>query len=140
MGFFSVIFYAIKVIVAALLVIPLFLSKSTLISRDRIGIYLIVSVISTTLTVLSREMNSALIAASLFVAIGIVSLSQFQKEDSWQKALGTVIPLWLVAVIGMCVGAGMFLQAIILTIISFYIINYLPMLLSSDKQQVKSDE
>jgi len=140
MGFFSVIFYAIKVIVAALLVIPLFLSKSTLISRDRIGIYLIVSVISTTLTVLSREMNSASIAASLFVAIGIVSLSQFQKEDSWQKALGTVIPLWLVAVIGMCVGAGMFLQAIILTIISFYIINYLPMLLSSDKQQVKSDE
>jgi uncharacterized membrane protein YhiD involved in acid resistance len=42
-----------------------------------------------------------------------------------------------VAVIGMCVGAGMILQAIILTAIFYYIINYLPELLSGEKNSKK---
>lgn len=134
----SVIVFAFKIIAAVLLVIPLFLSKNAIISRDRIGIYLIMAVVSATITIISREMNSGIIAGSLFVAIGIVSLSQFQKKDNWLDALQAVAPFWLVAVIGMCVGAGMFLQAVILTAISYYIINYLPMLLGGDKRQTKS--
>ena len=137
---FTIIFYAIKIIVAAILVIPLFFSKTAVFSRDRLYVFLIVSVVATTLTVISHEMNSGLIAASLFVAIGIISLSQFRKEDNWQDALQSIAPLWLVAAIGMCVGAWMFWQAIILTAVSFYIINYLPVLLKSNKQKDTSQK
>lgn len=133
--FFSPIFFAVKILLAAFLVIPLFLSKNSPISRDRIGIFSIVSIVSATLTAISLELDTALLAASLFVAIGIVSLTQFQKEDKWIEALMSVAPFWLVAVIGMCVGAGMLLQAIILTAVSYYILDYLPMLVKSDKGQ-----
>jgi len=137
---FTIIFFAIKVFVAAILIIPLFLSKNSVISRDHIGVYIIVAIVSAIISSIAHEMNSGLIVAALFVAVGIVSLSQFQKEDNWQDALQSIAPFWLVAVIGMCVGAWKFWQAIILTAVSFYIINYLPLLLGRDQRKNNLDK
>ena len=69
--------------------------------------------------------------------MGIISFTEFQRSDEWLDGLTEIAPFWLVAVIGMCVGAGMILQAIILTAIFYYIINYLPELLSGEKNSKK---
>lgn len=126
---FKIIFFAVKIVLAALLVIPLFLSRYSPVSRDKIGVYSLVSVVSATVIVISSRMDSSLVAASLFIAVGIVSVTQFNKGDPWIEALRAVAPFWLVAIIGMCVGAGMLIQAVILVAISYYIINYVPTLL-----------
>ena len=138
---FSLIGFAIQVVAAAILVIPLFLSKNSPIPRERIGLFAIVSVVSATLTIVAARMDSGMVVAGLIVAIGIVSFSQFQKEDQWLDALWTVIPFWLVSAIGICVGVGvgMILPAIFLTGLSYYIINYLPMLLGGDKKTGESE-
>ncbi|MFQ6673774.1 MAG: hypothetical protein ACE5GH_03180 [Fidelibacterota bacterium] len=137
--FIKSIVFAIQIILAAVLVVPLFLSKNAPVPRERIGIYSIVSVVSATLIVISRDLHSGLVAASLFVAIGIISFGQFQKEDNWMDALQVVAPFWLVAGIGMCVGAGWLLRAVILTAVSYYIVNYLPILLGRDKGTGESE-
>ncbi len=131
---FGAIIFAIKIVFAAFLVIPLFLSKNLAIPRDKVAIYSVISIISAALTALSIKVGSGFIAASLFVAIGIVSYSQFKKEDQWMDVLQTIAPFWLVSVIGICVGAGMIIQAIILVGVSYYIVNYLPILLTKEKR------
>lgn len=127
------IVFAFKVILAALLVVPLFMSRHSPVSRESIGTYALISVVSAALTILSVRMHSGWIAGALVIAIGIVSYTQFQKEKKWQKALQLVAPFWLVAAIGMTVGAGRILSAVILTAVSYTIINYFPTLLFEDK-------
>ncbi|MFQ6676671.1 MAG: hypothetical protein ACE5LH_10100 [Fidelibacterota bacterium] len=131
--FIGTIVFAIKIILAAVLVVPLFLSKQSPVSRERIGIYSLISIVCAAVTTLAYRMNSGWVAAALFIAVGIISYSQFQKEEVWQTALQAVAPLWLVAAIGMSVGAGMVLPAIILTAVAYYVINHLPILLTQDK-------
>lgn len=130
---FSAIGFAIQIFLSGLLVIPLSFTKTNLISRDKVSIYALASIVACTLIIISREIGQELLSGSLFIAIGIISYSQLQKEKNWVNALQSVIPLWIVTVIGMCVGAWMFLQAVILTVISYYVINFLPTLLNQNQ-------
>ena len=129
--------FAIKIIIAAGLIIPLSLPKTSLIKADKIGIYALLSVAASAVTSISKSLETGIITGAFLIAMGIISFTEFQRSDEWLDGLNEVAPFWLVAVIGMCVGAGMILQAIILTAIFYYIINYLPELLSGEKNSKK---
>ena len=129
--------FAIKIIIAAGLIIPLSLPKTSLIKADKIGIYALLSVAASAVTSISKSLETGMITGAFLIAMGIISFTEFQRSDEWLDGLTEVAPFWLVAVIGMCVGAGMILQAIILTAIFYYIINYLPELLSGEKNSKK---
>jgi|TARA_B100001079_G_scaffold261105_1_gene261919 uncharacterized membrane protein YhiD involved in acid resistance len=132
--------FAIKIIIAAGLIIPLSLPKTSLIKADMIGIYALLSVAASAITSISKSLETGIITGAFLIAMGIVSYTEFQKSDEWLAGLKEVAPFWLVAVIGMCVGAGMILQAIILTAIFYYIINYLPELISGKKNSKNNTE
>ena len=129
--------FAIKIIIAAGLIIPLSLPKTSLIKADKVGIYALLSVAASAVTSISKSLETGIITGAFLIAMGIISYTEFQRSDEWLDGLNEVAPFWLVAVIGMCVGAGMILQAIILTAIFYYIINYLPELLSGEKNSKK---
>ena len=129
--------FAIKIIIAAGLIIPLSLPKTSLIKADKVGIYALLSVATSAVTSISKSLETGIITGAFLIAMGIISYTEFQRSDKWLDGLTEVAPFWLVAVIGMCVGAGMILQAIILTAIFYYIINYLPELLSGEKNSKK---
>ena len=129
--------FAIKIIIAAGLIIPLSLPKTSLIKADKVGIYALFSVAASAVTSISKSLETGIITGAFLIAMGIISFTEFQRSDEWLDGLTGVAPFWLVAVIGMCVGAGMILQAIILTAIFYYIINYLPELLSGEKNSKK---
>ena len=129
--------FAIKIIIAAGLIIPLSLPKTALIKADKVGIYALLSVAASAVTSISKSLETGIITGAFLIAMGIISFTEFQRSDEWLDGLTEVAPFWLVAVIGMCVGAGMILQAIILTAIFYYIINYLPELLSGEKNSKK---
>ena len=129
--------FAIKIIIAAGLIIPLSLPKTSLIKADKVGIYALLSVATSAVTSISKSLETGIITGAFLIAMGIISFTEFQRSDEWLDGLNEVAPFWLVAVIGMCVGAGMILQAIILTAIFYYIINYLPELLSGEKNSKK---
>ena len=129
--------FAIKIIIAAGLIIPLSLPKTSLIKADKVGIYALLSVATSAVTSISKSLETGIITGAFLIAMGIISYTEFQRSDEWLDGLNEVAPFWLVAVIGMCVGAGMILQAIILTAIFYYIINYLPELLSGEKNSKK---
>ena len=131
------IWFAIKIIIAAGLIIPLSLPKTSLIKADKIGIYALLSVTASAVTSISKSLETGIITGAFLIAMGIISFTEFQRSDEWLDGLTEIAPFWLVAVIGMCVGAGMILQAIILTAIFYYIINYLPELLSGEKNSKK---
>lgn len=126
---FSAIGFAIKILMAATIIVPLFIGHNSIVAKEKIGVYSLISVVAATMTVISDKLGSGLIAGSLFVAIAIISYSQFQKDKGWADTLQSMAPLWLVAVIGMCIGATMLLQAVIVTAVAYYLINYLPTLL-----------
>ena len=129
--------FAIKIIIAAGLIIPLSLPKTSLIKADKVGIYALLSVATSAVTSISKSLETGIITGAFLIAMGIISFTEFQRSDEWLDGLTEIAPFWLVAVIGMCVGAGMILQAIILTAIFYYIINYLPELLSGEKNSKK---
>jgi uncharacterized membrane protein YhiD involved in acid resistance len=131
------IWFAIKIIIAAGLIIPLSLPKTALIKADKVGIYALLSVAASAVTSISKSLETGIITGAFLIAMGIISFTEFQRSDEWLDGLTEIAPFWLVAVIGMCVGAGMILQAIILTAIFYYIINYLPELLSGEKNSKK---
>lgn len=133
---FSVIGFAIKILMAAAIVVPLFLGPYSVVAKERIGSYSLISVIAAAMTVISDKLDSGLIAGSLFVAIAVISYNQFQKDKDWADTLQSMAPLWLVVVIGMCIGAAMLLQAVILTAVAYYLLYYLPTLVGSgDKER-----
>ena len=131
--------FTLKIIIAAGLIIPLSLPKSSLISADKVGIYAMVAAAASAITSISKSLETGMIAGAFLVVMGILSYTQFQKSDEWLDGLIGVAPFWLVAVIGMCVGSGMILQAVILTAIAYYIINYLPDLISGSKNGNKKN-
>ncbi|MDP6457237.1 MAG: MgtC/SapB family protein [Candidatus Marinimicrobia bacterium] len=134
---FSAIGFAIKILIAAAIVVLLFFGPKSVVAKERIGIYSLISIIAATMTIISDKLDSGLIVGSLFVAIAMISYSQFQKVGNWNDLLQSLAPVWMVAVIGMCVGAGMLLQAVIVTAVVYYLMNYLPTLMGGgDEEEV----
>jgi len=131
--------FTLKIIIAGGLIIPLSLPKTSYFTADKFGVYVLVAVAASAITSISKSLESGIIVGALIIAMSIISYTQFQKSDEWFDGLTGVAPFWLVTVIGICVGSGMIVQAIILTAISYYIINYLPELVSSRKNGNKKN-
>lgn len=130
----SAIAFAIKMILASAFVVVLSFGSSALIPKDRVGFYALFSVTMAAITSVSQELNSGFLVGAVFIVIGFISYNQFHKKREMFDTLQIIIPLWVVTVLGMCVGAGMFIQGAFLTFIAYYILNYFPSLLGDDKK------
>ena len=130
----SAITFAIKMIVAASFVVVLSVGRRAEIPRERVGFYALLSVVIAAITDVSQELGSGLLLGALFAVIGFISYNHFQKEGELFDTLQVITPLWIVAVIGMCAGAGMLIQGAFLTFLAYYILNYFPALLGYDQK------
>ncbi len=77
--------FAIKIIIAAGLIIPLSLPKTSLIKADMIGIYALLSVAASAITSISKSLETGIITGAFLIAMGIVSYTEFQKSDEWLR-------------------------------------------------------
>ena len=135
----SAIFFAIKMVLAAAFVVMLSLGKGATVPRDRVGSYALLSVVTAAITAVSQVLNSGMLAGAVFVVIGFISYSQFQKEGDLFDTLQVTAPLWVVTVIGMCSGAGMLLQAGFLTFLAYYLLHYFPLLLGHERKSEQTE-
>ena len=135
----SAIFFAIKMVLAAAFVVMLSLGKGATVPRDRVGSYALLSVVTAAITAVSQVLNSGMLAGAVFVVIGFISYSQFQKEGDLFDILQAIAPLWVVTVIGMCSGAGMLLQAGFLTFLAYYLLHYFPLLLGHERKSEQTE-
>ena len=130
----SAIVFAIKMVLASAFVVVLSLGKGSTVPKDRVGFYALLSVVTAAITAVSQVLNSGLLVGAVFVVIGFISYSQFQKEGDLFDILQAIAPLWVVTVIGMCSGAGMLLQAGFLTFLAYYLLHYFPLLLGNKRK------
>ena len=135
----SAIFFAIKMVLSAAFVVMLSLGKGATVPRDRVGSYALLSVVTAAITAVSQVLNSGMLAGAVFVVIGFISYSQFQKKGDLFDALQATAPLWVVTVIGMCSGAGMLLQAGFLTFLAYYLLHYFPLLLGHERKSEQTE-
>ena len=135
----SAIAFAIKMVLAAAFVVMLSLGKGATVPRDRVGSYALLSVVTAAITAVSQVLNSGMLAGAVFVVIGFISYSQFQKEGDLFDTLQATAPLWVVTVIGMCSGAGMLLQAGFLTFLAYYLLHYFPLLLGHERKSEQTE-
>ena len=135
----SAIFFAIKMVLAAAFVVMLSLGKGATVPRDRVGSYALLSVVTAAITAVSQVLNSGMLAGAVFVVVGFISYSQFQKEGDLFDTLQVTAPLWVVTVIGMCSGAGMLLQGGFLTFLAYYLLHYFPLLLGYERKSEQTE-
>ena len=135
----SAIAFAIKMVLAAAFVVLLSLGKGATVPRDRVGFYALLSIVTASITAVSQVLNSGMLAGAVFVVIGFISYSQFQKEGDLFDTLQSTAPLWVVTVIGMCSGAGMLLQAGFLTFLAYYLLHYFPLLLGHERKSEQTE-
>ena len=135
----SAIAFAIKMILATAFVILLSLGKEAALPRDRVGFYALLSVVMAAITAVSQVLNSGILTGAVFIVIGFISYSQFQKEGDLFDTLQALAPLWVVTVIGMCSGAGMLLQAGFLTFLAYYLLHYFPLLLGHERESEQTE-
>lgn len=125
---FSAIGFAIKMVLAVALVLPLLWVRREPSSERKVTLYALLSIISTSVMVLSRELDAGVIAGLYLVGLSVLSAFQFRDSVDWHAALESVAPVWIVAAIGMCVGAGLILQSILLVGAIVFVLTYLPRL------------
>ena len=135
----SAIAFAIKMVLAAAFVVLLSLGKVAAVPRDRVGFYALLSAVTAAITAVSQVLNSGMLAGAVFIVIGFISYSQFQKEGDLFDTLQAIAPLWVVTVIGMCSGAGMLLQAGFLTFLAYYLLHYFPLLLGYERESEQTE-
>ena len=135
----SAIVFAIKMVLAGAFVVVLSLGKGATVPRDRVGFYALLSVVTAAITGVSQVLNSGMLVGAVFVVIGFISYSQFQKDGDLFYTLQAIAPLWVVTVIGMCSGAGMLLQAGFLTFLAYYLLHYFPLLLGHERKSEQTE-
>tara|TARA_A100001037_G_scaffold100389_1_gene91438 strand:+ start:944 stop:1354 length:411 start_codon:yes stop_codon:yes gene_type:complete len=133
----ATIAFAIKILFTILCVVVLSLGKSSIITRDMVGLFSLISIISTSLIVFSVEIDSFLIPAAFFIVVSYLSYDKFKKINSFSKIFEKLAPYWIVILIGMTMGYGRFLQSFILTFASYYLLNYMSIILPEKKQKVE---
>ena len=131
----ATIAFAIKILFTILCVVVLSLGKSSIITRDMVGLFSLISIISTSLIVFSVEIDSFLIPAAFFIVVSYLSYDKFKKINSFSKIFEKLAPYWIVILIGMTMGYGRFLQSFILTFASYYLLNYMSIILPEKKQK-----
>lgn len=71
----------------------------------------------------SVNKDPARIAAQIVTGVGFLGAGTIMREGFSVRGLTTAASIWLVAGIGMAVGAGMYLSAIVATILMFIILD-----------------
>ena len=133
----ATIAFAIKILFTILCVVVLSLGKSSIISRDKVGLFSLISIISTSLIIFSVEIDSFLIPAAFFIVVSYLSYDKFKNLNSYSKIFEKLALYWIVILIGMTMGYGRFLQSFILTFASYYLLNYMSIILPEKKQKVE---
>ena len=128
---------AIKILFTILCVVVLSLGKSSIITRDKVGLFSLIAIISTSLIIFSVEIDSFLIPAAFFIVVSYLSYDKFKNLNSYSKIFEKLAPYWIVILIGMTMGYGRFLQSFILTFASYYLLNYMSIILPKKKQKVE---
>jgi len=121
--------FAVKIFFTVLCIVILSLGKSSIISRERVGLFALIGIISTTLISFSAVIDSYLISASFFIVISYISYEKYKNLNSFYILLEKLTPYWIVILIGMTMGNGRFIQSFILTFASYYLLNYISIIL-----------
>ena len=129
----ATIAFAIKILFTILCVVVLSLGKSSIITRDKVGLFSLIAIISTSLIIFSVEIDSFLIPAAFFIVVSYLSYDKFKNLNSYSKIFEKLAPYWIVILIGMTMGYGRFLQSFILTFASYYLLNYMSIILPKKK-------
>ena len=133
----ATIAFAIKILFTILCVVVLSLGKSSIITRDKVGLFSLIAIISTSLIIFSVEIDSFLIPAAFFIVVSYLSYDKFKNLNSFSKIFEKLAPYWIVILIGMTMGYGRFFQSFILTFASYYLLNYMSIILPKKKQKVE---
>ena len=133
----ATIAFAIKILFTILCVVVLSLGKSSIITREKVGLFSLIAIISTSLIIFSVEIDSFLIPAAFFIVVSYLSYDKFKNLNSYSKIFEKLAPYWIVILIGMTMGYGRFLQSFILTFASYYLLNYMSIILPEKKQKVE---
>ena len=133
----ATIAFAIKILFTILCVVVLSLGKSSIITRDKVGLFSLIAIISTSLIIFSVEIDSFLIPAAFFIVVSYLSYDKFKNLNSFSKIFEKLAPYLIVILIGMTMGYGRFLQSFILTFASYYLLNYMSIILPKKKQKVE---
>tara|TARA_Y100001980_G_C14509344_1_gene284844 strand:+ start:610 stop:1020 length:411 start_codon:yes stop_codon:yes gene_type:complete len=133
----ATIAFAIKILFTILCVVVLSLGKSSIITRDKVGLFSLIGIISTSLIIFSVEVDSFLIPAAFFIVISFLSYERYKNINSFNEILEKLAPYWIIILIGMTMGYGRFLQSFILTFASYYLLNYMSIILPEKNQKVE---
>ena len=79
----ATIAFAIKILFTILCVVVLSLGKSSIITRDKVGLFSLIAIISTSLIIFSVEIDSFLIPAAFFIVVSYLSYDKF-KNLNWK--------------------------------------------------------
>ena len=87
--------------------------------------------------IFSVEIDSFLIPAAFFIVVSYLSYDKFKNLNSFSKIFEKLAPYWIVILIGMTMGYGRFLQSFILTFASYYLLNYMSIILPKKNQKME---
>ncbi len=133
----ATIAFAVKILFTILCVVVLSLGNSSIITRDKVGLFALIAIISTSLINFSMEIDSYLISAAFFIVVSYLSYDKYKELKSFYSVLEKLTPYWIVIIIGMTMGNGRYIQSFILTFASYYLLNYMSIILPKKNQKME---
>jgi len=128
----SAIAFAIKLIMAVAFTVILSLGRRKLIPRDEVGLYILLSMCISAITVISQQLNIQLLITSVFIVLSFVTYYNVKKEYDLLQTIEKIIPLWTVIILGICAGSLMLLQGLTLAFLAYFTLNYFPFLMNRE--------
>ena len=128
----SAIAFAIKLIMAVAFTVILSLGRRKLIPRDEVGLYILLSMCISAITVISQQLNIQLLITSVFIVLSFVTYYNVKKEYDLLQTVEKIIPLWTVIILGICAGSLMLLQGLTLAFLAYFTLNYFPFLMNRE--------
>ena len=128
----SAIAFAIKLIMAVAFTVTLSLGRRKLIPREEVGIYILLSMCVSAITVISQQLNFQFLITAIFIVISFVTYYNVKKEYDLIQTIEKIIPLWAVIILGICAGSLMLLQGLALVFLAYFILNYFPSLMNRE--------
>ena len=125
----SAIAFAIKLIMAVAFTVTLSLGRRKLIPREEVGIYILLSMCVSAITVISQQLNFQFLITAIFIVISFVTYYNVKKEYDLLQTIEKIIPLWAVSI---CAGSLMLLQGLALVFLAYFILNYFPSLMNRE--------
>ena len=83
------------------------------------------------------EIDSYLISAAFFIVVSYLSYDKYKELKSFYSVLEKLTPYWIVILIGMTMGNGRYIQSFILTFASYYLLNYMSIILPKKNQKME---